>query len=506
MLNPIDIEQLSKKGILPDIAENQINHFKRGFPYMAISRPATVGDGILAISKEEATKYNSAFELSLQNGLTMTKFVPASGAATRMFKSLYDFINQKGSTHIQHNKESLKFIEHIDKFPFFSELKELSKIQISQARQKVDKALELTEFLLTSKGMNYGNLPKGVLKFHLANGQARTPVTEHLLEGILYEKDKNNLVKIHFTVSHEHEAFFRKIVETDGPELEKKFGVQFNVTFSNQKPSTDTIAVNPDNTPFRTHEGHLLFRPAGHGALIENLNDIQSDIIFIKNIDNVVPPHLVSDTVLYKKLTAGVLCTIRNEVFDMLHSLPKLNDEDVKKVIDRWRQNAILPVPKSILQLQGSQLKQALFTFLNRPIRVCGMVRNEGEPGGGPFWVKEKDGSESLQIVESSQIDLRDPIYKTIVDRSTHFNPVDLVCSVKDYQGKKFELHQYIDPDTGFISEKSLNGKPLKALELPGLWNGAMAKWLTVFVEVPLSTFNPVKTVNDLLRPQHQPI
>ena len=358
--------------------------------------------------------------------------------------------------------------------------------------------------LLEAKGLNYGQLPKGLLLFHSYEDGARTPLEEHLVEGALYA-DSKGMVHIHYTVSPEHRTLFEKKVADTKDKYEKAYNVKYDITFSEQKPSTDTIAVNPDDTPFRNADGSLLFRPGGHGALIENLNEIPADVVFIKNIDNVVPDRLKADTVTYKQVIAGVLVSLQEKAFEYLRLLDEgtYNHEKLEEMI-RFVQRDLCCRKHDIKELEDAELVIYLRSKLNRPMRVCGVVKNVGEPGGGPFLTYNQDGTVSLQILESSQIDKSNTEYMKMFTEGTHFNPVDLVCAVKNYKGEKFNLPDYVDRTTGFISSKSKNGKDLKALELPGLWNGAMSNWNTVFVEVPLSTFNPVKTVNDLLREQHQ--
>ena len=358
---------------------------------------------------------------------------------------------------------------------------------------------------MEEKGLNYGQLPKGLLLFHAYADGARTPMEEHLVEAALYAAS-NDEANVHFTVSHEHLPLFRKKVEDCIAKYEAKYDIKINVSFSEQKPSTDTIAVNTDNTPFRNDDGSLLFRPGGHGALIENLNDIDADVVFIKNIDNVVPDRLKGDTVLYKNVLAGVLVENQKRAFEYLELLDSgnYNHKDLEEII-RFVQRDLCCRRADIKELEDAELVSYLRSKLNRPMRVCGVVKNVGEPGGGPFLAYNQDGTVSLQILESSQIDKSNPEYVKMFTEGTHFNPVDLVCAIRDYKGNHFHLPDYVDHNTGFISSKSKGGRELKALELPGLWNGAMSDWNTIFVEVPLDTFNPVKTVNDLLRPQHQP-
>ena len=358
--------------------------------------------------------------------------------------------------------------------------------------------------LLGEEGLNYGQLPKGLLQFHSYDDCARTPVEEHLVEAALYASSQGKSA-VHFTVSAEHREFFKELIDRVLPDVSSRYNIKYNVSLSEQKPSTDTVAANMDNTPFRTEDGKLLFRPGGHGALIENLNDLDSDVVFIKNIDNVVPDRLKDDTVLWKQVIAGVLVSVQKQTFEYLNLLDsgKFTHDDLENIIRFVRHTLNTDVP-GLKDMEDTELHIFLKNKLNRPIRVCGVVKNVGEPGGGPFLAFNPDGSVSLQILESSQIDQNNPEYMKMFTQGTHFNPVDLVCAVRNYKGEKFNLPDYVDPATGFISYKSKGGKELKALELPGLWNGAMSNWSTLMVEVPLSTFNPVKTVNDLLRPQHQ--
>ena len=364
---------------------------------------------------------------------------------------------------------------------------------------------DIVENLLLEKGLNYGSLPKGLLKFHTYPDEIRTPMQEHLVEGALYATSASGNVNIHFTVSAEHRSLFEKHFGESVRGFSQKFHVDYNVSFSEQKPSTDTLAADENNEPFRDNDGVLVFRPGGHGALIENLNDLDGDIIFIKNIDNVVPDSLKESTTRYKKIIAGILVNLQKQCFGYLN---ELENESISKaklaVISKFCEVRLTNRHPDLQAMSEKELRKYLYTKLNRPIRVCGMVKNVGEPGGGPFLTVNQDGTVSPQILESSQIDMTNPVDKTIMLNSTHFNPVDLVCGVKNYLGRKFDLLEHVDKNTGFISLKSKNGKELKALELPGLWNGAMSDWNTIFVEIPIETFNPVKTVNDLLRPEHQ--
>ena len=433
------------------------------------------------------------------------KFVPASGAASRMFKDMFAFLN--ADYDVPTTDFEKKYFDRIEDFAFFGALDEKCKELNGKGVKELmaeGNYKAVVAAMLNKEGLNYGQLPKGMLLFHKYPEGARTPMEEHLVEGALYAAS-NGEANVHFTVSHEHIEFFENKVAEKKDMFAEKYGIKYNISFSEQKPSTDTIAANPDNTPFRNEDGSLLFRPGGHGALIQNLNDIDADVIFIKNIDNVVPDRLKQDTVDYKQIIAGVLVTLQKQAFEYLKALNsgEYNHEKLEEIIKFVQRDLCCRKP-DIKDLEDADLVIYLKEKLNRPMRVCGVVKNVGEPGGGPFLTYNQDGTVSLQILESSQIDKSNEEYMKMFTEGTHFNPVDLVCAVKDYEGKPFDLPKYVDKTTGFISSKSKNGKELKALELPGLWNGAMSNWNTVFVEVPLSTFNPVKTVNDLLRDQHQ--
>lgn len=495
MFKEKDIELLTKKGITESLVNEQLNYFKNGFPVLDIAKPATIGDGIKHLDENELNEYRSVYD-SEKTNKKIVKFVPASGAATRMFKSLFEFVESKNL-----NQDSEEVLLKLNSFAFYSELKEfLLKNGISpEEKDRPETALKIIDTILNSSGLNYGNLPKGLLKFHLYNDGARTAFEEHLTEGVLYATGKDNRVNIHFTVSPEHRNGFVSLLTKVKDRFEAKYKVKLEVDFSEQKPSTDTIAADGNNEPFRDKNGNILFRPGGHGALLDNLNEIDADIIFIKNIDNVVPDSLKEPTILYKKALAGLLIRLQSQINSFLNDLESGN-ANVSEIVAFIEKNLGYTFSNG---LSEKEKKDKAKQILNRPLRVCGMVRNQGEPGGGPFWVKSEDGSLSLQILESSQFNFSLPEHKRVFQGSTHFNPVDLICSTKDKNGKPFPLHQYRDPNTGFISIKSKDGKELKALELPGLWNGSMAFWNTVFVEVPVETFNPVKTVNDLLRPQH---
>ena len=511
MLTDNDLKQLSEIGISKGEVDKQIENFRAGFPFLNIVKPATIGDGLIRLEGDEVEDLVELFK-SFEG--SRKKFVPASGAATRMFKHLYEFIDEypkKGEECFadQGFNSVWNFFEQINKFAFFDDL----IIDVFSNGKPLDSLIENKEYvailnaLLGEKNLNYGQLPKGLIKFHSYPDGARTSFEEHLVEGAQYARMPNNHVYIHLTVSPEHRNGFQELVSEVVPLFEQAHGVKFHIEYSEQKKSTDTIAVDENNQPFRDRDGKIIFRPGGHGALIENLNEINSDIVFIKNIDNVVPDRLKPHTVMYKKALAGLLISYQSLIFDYLSQLEESNDlsmDFLNEVLD-FTINELCILPPDDLNSENPQaLLPYLIGKLNRPIRVCGMVKNEGEPGGGPFWAKNSDGTTSLQIVETSQIDLKNPEKKKLLDSATHFNPVDLVCGVTDLDGNKFDLLKYRDPHTGFISIKSKDGRQLKAQELPGLWNGAMSDWNTIFVEVPLITFNPVKTVNDLLREQHQ--
>lgn len=506
MLSQEDLKQIAGKGINEAQVENQLEQFKQGFPFLRIEAAAGIGRGIVAPTDNERSKYVNAWnEYKAGGDKKIVKFVPASGAASRMFKDMFAFLN--GDNDEPQTDFEKKYFANIKNFAFYEELnstciknegKDIPTL-ISEGQYKA-----VVANMLESKGLNYGQLPKGLLLFHKYPEGPRTPLEEHLVEGALYAACGGE-AHIHFTVSHEHRELFKKKVDEKCALYAEKYGIRYDVTFSEQKPSTDTIAANPDNTPFRNNDNTLLFRPGGHGALIQNLNDIEADIVFIKNIDNVVPDRLKDNTVTYKQLIAGILVTMQARAFEYLRLLDtgEYTHKQLEDMI-HFVQHDLCCRKSDIKQLEDAELVIYLRSKLNRPMRVCGVVKNVGEPGGGPFLTYNQDGTVSLQILESSQIDKNNAEYMRMFAEGTHFNPVDLVCAIKDYKGKPFNLPEYVDKTTGFISSKSKNGRELKALELPGLWNGAMSDWNTIFVEVPLSTFNPVKTVNDLLREQHQ--
>lgn len=499
MLSEKDLKQIAQKGITQEQIENQLNEFKTGFPFLKLEAAASISRGIIAPDVQARQQYEEAWKQYKAAGKRVVKFVPASGAASRMFKNMFAFVD--ADYDVPTTDFEKKYFDQIEKFAFYDALDAVCQKNEGKGIKELIAAgnyKAVAANMLKAEGLNYGQLPKGLLLFHKYPEGARTPMEEHLVEGALYAAS-NGEAHVHFTVSHEHMELFKAKVAEKADSFAKKYGIKYDITFSEQKPSTDTVAANADNTPFRNDDGSLLFRPGGHGALIENLNEIEADVIFIKNIDNVVPDRLKPETVEWKQVIAGVLVTLQKKAFEYL------------RILDAGASGAQLAeIAKFVSENLCTDAKNNkvdadyLRTKLNRPMRVCGVVKNVGEPGGGPFLTYNQDGTVSLQILESSQIDTNNEAYMKMFTQGTHFNPVDLVCAVKDYKGQPFNLPKFVDKTTGFISSKSKSGKELRALELPGLWNGAMSNWSTVFVEVPLGTFNPVKTVNDLLRDQHQ--
>lgn len=507
MITENDKALLASKGISEERLAQQLECFKKGFPYLRLFAAAGLEKGILAPDENEAGAYLTAWQTyTAEPAHNVVKFVPASGAASRMFKDMFAFVDAPYDTPSTDFEKT--FFAHIHDAAYYDALNEACTRLYGagiDALTAAGRHKDVVRAMLGSEGLNYGKLPKGLLLFHHYAEGARTPLEEHLVEGALYARQNDGSVNVHFTVSPEHRPLFEALIGRVAPVYEAKYGVKYHVSFSEQKPSTDTVAANPDNTPFRTADGSLLFRPGGHGALIENLNDIEADVVFIKNIDNVVPDRLKDDTVHYKKLLAGVLVTLQAQAFSYLRKLDsgQYTMDELREMLQFVQKKLFTKNPETKM-LEDTELAIYLREKLNRPMRVCGMVRNVGEPGGGPFLAYNQDGTISLQILESSQIDMADAEKKAMFEKGTHFNPVDLVCAIKDKNGKPYDLPAFVDKATGFISSKSKNGRELRALELPGLWNGAMSNWNTVFVEVPLSTFNPVKTVNDLYREQHQ--
>lgn len=480
-----DNKAMLQRGSDPQWVARQFTFFKEGFPYAQLDRIATIEDGIERLTEEEKKEYITYYDQQAPH-IKIEKFVPASGAASRMFKALFDFLETgKMTDQIQ------LFLDELDRFAFYEDLKKC--FPEGTDLKKIAPQL-IVEKLVTDSGLNYGALPKGVLQFHIYPDHQRTAIEEHLVEAAQYAASGKDAY-IHFTVSPNHLERFKELIEEKKGIYEKRFDITYHISYSIQDPKTDTLAANPDLTPFRDAEGQLLFRPGGHGALIHNLNNLDADLVFVKNIDNVTTEEQLQPTTDYKKVCAGLALLLKNQTNEYLKRLAQTPDDPglIKEVTDFGSKR---------LHIAWSHSSPPLIEILkkiDKPIRVCGMVKNEGEPGGGPFWVR-KGNEVSCQIVETSQIDKNNPQQHEILQQATHFNPVDMICCWKNFEGKPYDLLQYVDENTGFISDKSYEGATLKAMELPGLWNGAMAHWITLFVEVPLATFNPVKTVFDLLR------
>ncbi len=506
MLNQNDLAQLQQKGVSEQTVEAQLNRFSTGFPYLELAGSATVGHGISRLSPEQEEQAIARWKQYLADGGEVMKFVPASGAASRMFKALFSFVDGCEDSPAKGSPVA-ELIDHIADVPFAAELDNVCKKLYGKNIAELiaeNRSKDVIAAIIRPEGLNYGQLPKALLTFHKYNDGVRTSLEEQLVEGA-QTAAANGQVRLHFTVSADHRKLFEEKINAVLPDIERKTGLKFDITMSEQKPSTDTVAATVDNQLFRDDNGKLVFRPGGHGALIENLNDIDSAVVFIKNIDNVVPDSLREPTIKYKQILGGTLILIHDKIAAYLDALHCgcYTDSDLDEM-KHFLESTLSISDHRLETLSGKDLALLIKEKLNRPLRVCGMVRNEGEPGGGPFIAYNPDGSASPQILESTQIDPRSEEAQKMMKSATHFNPVDLVCYLKRPDGTPYYLPDYVDPNTGFISSKSFAGRELKALELPGLWNGAMSDWSTVFVEVPAATFNPVKTVNDLLRPAHQ--
>ena len=462
---------------------------------MKIVGAAVPGRGIKVLS--EAETWNAADYYDKAPVAGKCKFVPASGAASRMFKDMFAGLDKlEAGEDLPADAPGAKLAARIKDFAFYSPEVFGEPADSAEYRKKALAAL------LREPGLGYGSKPKGVLKFHRYAGEVRTAMAEHLVEAADYMRGADGICNLVFTISPEHQSLFEAALASVKDKFEARYGVKYNITFTYQDKATDTIAVDMENEPFRTETGELLFRPAGHGALIYNLNKVEEELVSIKNIDNVAHEKLLPTTSLYKKVLMGEALKLRDRIFDYLRRLdrelsPALCDE-IEAFLDK---ELCVKMPAAA---SFEARAEALRAKLDRPIRVCGMVRNEGEPGGGPYIIEGSDGSTSLQVLESVQIPKDDPKAMAAMSGATHFNPVDLVCLLRDYKGNRFDLLKRVDADAGFMSSKSYQGRELKALEMPGLWNGAMSDWNTLFVEVPVETFNPVKVVLDLLRPAHQ--
>jgi len=516
--SPADIEQIESRGMTAEQVLRQMEMLAAGPCYLHVLRPCTLGDGIEVLDREPSAGYVNRHETEARKG-RFVKFVPASGAASRMFKSLHRYENRcaawsdicaEADRGQADAAEVVRFINNLERFAFFDEVREaVRKMGEPLWEEGFQRSVAaILQTVLSEKGLGYGLLPKGLLKFHKYGGQARTAFEEHLVEAAAYVADGDRGCRIHFTVSPEHLEGFQSLFRAVRSSSERLCEVEYDVTFSIQQPSTDTIALNDENEPFRDEGGRLLFRPGGHGALLQNLNDLRADLVFVKNIDNIVPDHLKPTTLRWKKLMAGYLIQLQTQIFRYLERLSSspIQDGLLREIRGFINRPLCIPLDHASLDPAGPEALRSLFyDTLNRPLRVCGMVKNEGEPGGGPFWVQAGDGRISLQIVEGAQIDPTSREQAEIWASATHFNPVDMVCGLRDWRGNPFDLAQYVDPQSFLVSRKSSGGRTLKALERPGLWNGSMANWITVFVEVPVETFSPVKTVTDLLRREHQP-
>ena len=503
MLTEKDLESLRHRGITPEQFNSQMQRFTTGFPYLRLQGSARPDEGIHILDEAEQESAIGRWERFLADGGRAAKFVPASGAASRMFKALFAFADGDAQT-APAGTPVAELIDNLDRLPFRAEL-DAAAIRMydadAAALAAAGRHRDIVSAIIRPEGMNYGALPKALLTFHRYNdATTRTSLEEQLYEGV-QTVAADGRVDIHFPVSAAHRKLFEEKLAKAVPAVEAATGVKINVSLSEQKPSTDTPAAALDGTPFRNDAGEIVFRPGGHGALIENLNDMDATVVFIKNIDNVVPEARRADTLRYKRVLGGVLMQVHDSIAayaDMLAS-GDYDPADLAEIADFMHDTLCISAP----ELDAAD-PDYMLAKLDRPLRVCGMVRNEGEPGGGPYLAYNADGSASPQILESTQINTADADAAAMMASATHFNPVDLVCYVRDLDGEPYDLREYVDPDTGFISSKSFAGRELRALELPGLWNGAMSDWNTVFVEVPATTFNPVKVVNDLLRPAHQ--
>jgi hypothetical protein len=502
-----DQDRIATEGLTVREVDRQLALFRRGISPIHLNRPCRAGDGIVVLGATEEEDQLKVYEEAIRTK-RFIKFVPASGAASRMFKDWYRYLSEGGFSEKTHEDA---FISDLKRHCFFPDLQAVvaaKRLDLKELIKKRDNATIL-KYILMEEGLNYGRLPKALLKFHAYPEGCRTALEEHLVEAAFYARDTRNCSRLHFTVSSEHQKAVREYLQHVTGNYESRLHTVFEIGLSMQSTGTNTLAVDPENRPFRDERGDLVFRPGGHGSLLTNLNALEADIVFLKNIDNCVPDLLKPETIRWKKILAGYLITLQEGIFGRLRllSVRKAGEADLTEIARFCREKLHLVMPPGFLKRSLIERRSFLFEKLNRPIRVCGMVKNEGEPGGGPFWVDHSDaaGVMSLQIVEEAQIDRNDSGQRTLWESSVYFNPVDLVCGVRDYRGQKFDLTRFIDPERSTISRKSEEGRELLALERPGLWNGSMAFWNTLFVEVPLVTFNPVKTIADLLRPQHLP-
>ncbi|GAB1858241.1 hypothetical protein MHTCC0001_30780 [Flavobacteriaceae bacterium MHTCC 0001] len=514
MFTATDKTQFEGKGITLDQINAQVSLLKNGMSFSNLVSAATIGKGIESYSASEIEDIISYYETKKED-VNIVKFVPASGAASRMFKFLFQFLNNFDPSNEtiasyaekQNDKLIVTFAENLESFPFYEEV--LSKVKVKHADfdglSKDEKCLAIVKTMLEEDGLNYSFLPKGLLPFHKYEDGAITAFQEHLFEATLYASS-GNTANLHFTVSEKHHEYFKSELEGFKANLEAETNVKFNVSYSYQKEATETLALTMDDDIFRDEDGSILFRPGGHGALLQNLNELDNDIVFIKNIDNIVVADKNVKISEYKKLLGGVLLKAQEQVFEFLRDLDKedVSEEKLHEITKFVSSRINVVINEGFDDYTVEEKKAYLKDKLDRPIRACGIVKNEGEPGGGPFWVKDENGNISLQIAEFAQIDFDNQSQEDIADNATHFNPTDFVCGIKNYKGEKFNLMEYVDTNAAFITMKTKNGMDMKVLELPGLWNGSMAYWNSICVEVPVETFNPVKTVNDLLKPAHQ--
>lgn len=504
-------KQLEERGINSEHIELMLSHFRKGFAPIVLNRPCTAEDGIILLSHEESSKFSSVYRNSLLS-LKVQKFVPASGAATRMFKELiteYSDFSEGDVVEVERYPATKRLIKEFERFAFSNDLKSLLSKDGEDYNELKNKKnfREILKALLDESGLNYSNFPKGLIKFHDCGDYRRTAFEEHLVEAKSYVKDKDNICRIHFTVPQNFRGEIQNYLDSVLKDYQDD-GTHFEISYSVQYPSTDTIAVDNSNNPVLDESQRLIFRPAGHGALIDNLNSLDCDIVFIKNIDNVVVERHLDEIGFYKEALGGYLLEIQKQVFEYLNILDseELDESLLGQIVEFCEQKLYINIEEKMIDFSFEEKISFIHEKLDRPIRVCGVVKNLGEPGGGPFWVEDKEGEITLQIVESAQVDVSSKDQEEIWKSSTHFNPVDIVCGVRDYKGNNFDLRKYVDPEAGIITKKSSDGKEIKALELPGLWNGAMSDWVTLYIEVPLITFSPVKTVFDLLRKEHQGI
>lgn len=495
-----DFQRIKKLGLTPRDVEKQMESYRHGPNYLKLNRPCAIDDGILSIKKSAMYELIKLYDREAGK-FKLLKFVPASGAASRMFAGWFSALESGGFGSPVLNQS---FLRNFKKYPFYFLIKQ-NKCASEFIEQKNVKSL--LDYILSSKGLNFGWLPKALIPFHYYRaGDVRTPLEEHLFEAAQYVRGAGDVCHLHFTISQEHKKDVAEKIKAVKYEYENLCRIKYKISLSVQSSSTNVLAVDENNLPLREATGNLIFRPGGHGSLLTNLQNIDADFIFIKNIDNIVPEKLLRKILPYKKMLGGLALQIQQKIFAILCQME--NDEIDSKQIDEIKnycsRRLNIVFTRSMSQQSPKIQKQIIFSSLNRPLRVCAIVKNEGEPGGAPFWVDECDGNQTLQIVENGHVDKSSPKQMAIWSAAQYFNPVDLVCCTKNYRGKKFNLDSYVNPDAYLITMKNEKGRSLKALETPGLWNGGMAYWNTVFVELPIIVFNPVKTANDLLRLEHR--